>query len=221
MDGYAVPEWSPRVYAAGRQAHVPMIIGSNGLDSPGYRGKPGATAGEMQAAARARAEAVYGAYPELLTRAEAVYAAAPATPHPDYGPVDRQAAVDHAFRCTGAAVARWQSAVAPTYHYEFNAADAQRPPTHSAELDYVFGYMRDRPAGSALSKLSEQMQQYWTNFAKTGDPNGPGLPRWPKYDARSRAYLEFASTGPQVKADLRADICPLYYDKLSRDVAAR
>ncbi len=30
-------------------------------------------------------------------------------------------------------------------------------------------------------KLSDQMMGYWTNFAKTGDPNGPGLPTWPSY----------------------------------------
>jgi para-nitrobenzyl esterase len=40
--------------------------------------------------------------------------------------------------------------------------------------------MAVRPEDRALSEL---MQSYWTNFAKTGDPNGPGLPQWPQYNA--------------------------------------
>lgn len=222
QDGYAVPEWPPYVYASGRQAHIPMMVGSNGMDSPGYRAVANATPEQLQAAVRTRIAAVYAQYPDLLQRVQTAYTTAPgAADYAAYGPVDRQAAVDHAFRCTTAAVANWQSAVAPTYHYEFTAADDQRPPVHSAELDFVFGYMRDRPAGSVLAKLSDQMQQYWTNFAKTGNPNSPGLPEWPKYDASKRAYLEFTSDGPQAKADLRAPICPLYFEKLRRDVAAK
>jgi para-nitrobenzyl esterase len=39
--------------------------------------------------------------------------------------------------------------------------------------------------------LSQRMTDYWTNFAKTGDPNGPGLPQWPQFDATTQAALTF------------------------------
>ena len=42
---------------------------------------------------------------------------------------------------------------------------------------------------------------YWANFAKTGDPNGPGLPNWPAYDAKGDAIMDFTPTGPAGKAD--------------------
>jgi para-nitrobenzyl esterase len=38
-------------------------------------------------------------------------------------------------------------------------------------------------------KLSAQMTDYWTNFAKTGDPNGTGAPAWPRYDAAGERTL--------------------------------
>ena len=59
---------------------------------------------------------------------------------------------------------------------------------HSSELQYVFG--NPAPAGSDVAfagmtpaevTLSLRMQSYWTNFARTGNPNGPGLPTWPAY----------------------------------------
>ncbi len=54
-------------------------------------------------------------------------------------------------------------------------------PTHSAEIEFVFGALASknlpwRPEDKALSDL---MSSYWANFAKTGDPNGAGLPVWP------------------------------------------
>jgi para-nitrobenzyl esterase len=217
IDGYSVPEWTPRVFAEGRQAHVPLIIGNNGKDSPGFR--PSATPEAAQEAITTRINGIYGAYPDLLQKAKAAYAAG--SENASHGSVEYQATVDYSFRCTDAVVARWQSTVAPTYHYEFTAGNAAHPPIHSAELDYVFGYMRDQAQDPTLSTLSAQMQQYWTNFAKTGNPNGAGLPEWPRFDGAARKYLELSSTGPQTKADLRGAVCPLYYEKLSRDLAAK
>jgi para-nitrobenzyl esterase len=52
------------------------------------------------------------------------------------------------------------------------------------------------------------LQAYWVRFAMTGDPNGPGLPRWPEF-TRKHEYLEFTDGGPVAKRELRAAICDL------------
>lgn len=62
---------------------------------------------------------------------------------------------------------------------------------HSAELWYVFETLDRcwRPWEPEDRALSRQMAEYWANFAKTGDPNGPGLPRWEPYTEDSPAPL--------------------------------
>jgi para-nitrobenzyl esterase len=201
-----------------------MIIGSNGRDSPGYRPLV-ATPDDIRAAMAGRISAFYGTYPDLAEQASKAYGVVSGgsitVGNAPYGPPDLQLAVDLGFRCEAVALNRWHSAAAPTWQYEFTAGTNAHPPTHSAELDFVFGYLRDQAADPVLVKLSAQMQQYWTNFSKTGDPNGPGLPRWAKYDAGARAYVDFSNEGSVAKADLRGSTCPLYVEKLTRDIAAR
>jgi para-nitrobenzyl esterase len=58
---------------------------------------------------------------------------------------------------------------------------------HSDELEYVFGTLDSRKGTTWRPedyKLSELMQRYWTNFAKSGNPNGEGLPNWPAYNGK-------------------------------------
>jgi para-nitrobenzyl esterase len=71
---------------------------------------------------------------------------------------------------------------------------------HSAELWYVFDHLGQQawPWTASDRRLATLMSSYWTNFAKTGDPNGPGLPPWPRFagpDGRVLHLDDPVSTG--------------------------
>jgi para-nitrobenzyl esterase len=183
LDGQFLPESTPDVYAAGHQAHVPAMIGWNHDERTGTLSK-GMTAEKW----RAYATEHYGASASDFLKAFP-------------GDTDEQAARSADDLTTaqfiGLATWRWAEADAatgkvPVYRYSF---DEPSPPErlhpvakafHSAELEYVFGTLDVRQGATWKPEdriLSRQMMDYWTNFAKTGDPNGAGLPRWPRYDA--------------------------------------
>lgn len=70
--------------------------------------------------------------------------------------------------------------------------------------------------------LSTTIQTYWTNFAKTGDPNGPGLPVWLKYDGKARKFLEFTATANvAVQENQRGPFADLFRESLNKAGAAR
>ena len=63
---------------------------------------------------------------------------------------------------------------------------------HAGEIEYVFGTLDSVPRVTwtdADRTLSDRMMTYWTSFAATGVPSGPGVPTWPAYAAPSRLVL--------------------------------
>jgi len=115
---------------------------------------------------------------------------------------------DMSFSCTGRSVAQKVTAQGVTvYSYEF--ADANAPVVynvpartdgfgayHAAELQYVFPgtytIYHGAPFTAAQTALSTQMVGFWTQFAKTGNPNATGSTLWPAYTAANDTYLTLA-----------------------------
>jgi para-nitrobenzyl esterase len=83
---------------------------------------------------------------------------------------------------------------------------------HSLEVPYVFGSLRDRewqwlPSTAEDESLSGLLQTYWTNFAKTGNPNASGLPDWPAW---SDEQQEFLVVNPDASVTAQRNFPPLF-----------
>jgi carboxylesterase type B len=69
---------------------------------------------------------------------------------------------------------------------------------HGSEIPYMMGSLASvkQPFTDNDQKISDTMTQYWANFAKTGNPNGNGLPNWPVYTAGNIKTTMLLGDGP-------------------------
>ena len=179
LDGRLTAETAQSAYEAGRQMRVPLIIGSNSADFVGF----------ISAETK---EALFSQFGERKAEAIAAY-------DPD-GTADlRTLLVMAGTDRVQAEPARFTASAfvangAPAYVYRFSYIPAsmreqwRNGVPHGAEIPYAFdtlgaGFEARTPTPQDQA-VARTVNTYWANFAKTGDPNGPGLPKWPRHDPR-------------------------------------
>jgi para-nitrobenzyl esterase len=215
IDGVVLREPVAETFAAGRQAPVPLLAGWNADEARGgvllAADRPTATLFTEQTRTRfgPAADAILKVYP-ASTDAEALESAAALAGDLFIGYSTWKWIEAH--RATGNA---------PVYRYRFSRkipvvpgeVRNGRPVTaedvgarHAGEIEYVFGTL-DTVKGVTWAPvdrtLSDAIGRYWTNFARSGDPNGAGLQAWPRFGPGPAGPMQ--DTGPRL-VDLDATI---------------
>ena len=225
VDGYYVPEDLSKTFAEGRQNPVDVLVGSNGTELS-FGGGQKVTVDSLKGR-------LTGQYKELAPLALAAYA-----------PKSDDEAAKIAAAQSGDTLAWGQSLYADDmakigkqswlYHFTFHPpgppSNPDPGPTHASEIAYVFNNL-EKPheipdaASPELSakdpkaiKLADQMGSYWTNFAKTGNPNGPGLPHWPAVKELKPGETMVLDTNPGKGVALTPEKIKLYQAVYDRDV---
>lgn len=207
VDGWAIPDDPVALFEAGKQHDVPLLVGSNADEGTVF----------MQQTAIRRV----AGYKFILRRrfgkqADRLFELFPAERDEDAQAAFCRLVGVSAFVAPARFLARsMEKRKAKAYLYHFTRV----PPLertrklgafHALEVAYVFGTLDARPGfDEADRKLSETMRKCWTRFARTGDPNGAGLPPWPAYRRDADQCLEFGDE-VKVRAALYKQACDLF-----------
>jgi para-nitrobenzyl esterase len=215
LDGRLVTETAETAYKARQQPRMPLLVGSNSADTAGNRVK--ATTKEQLFARygqwSAQAKAAYD--PDGSTELAVLVARA----NDDFGQAEPARFAANAFAANGSPVYLYRFSYVPTAMREQLRAGAP----HGGDIGFVFDTLsagRGGPPTPEDQAVARMAHSYWVNFARTGDPNGQGLPAWPRHDPNKDQIFDFradgsAGTGPDPRK-ARLDVTQLATDSGKR-----
>jgi para-nitrobenzyl esterase len=174
VDGYFIPEDLSLTFANGRQNAVDLLVGSN-RDEGTFFARPGLTTEQFRTRARQRFGVLADDFLEMFSGED---------PTASYLAAFRDEAA-WAMREFAELQARQGNDAYVYYFTRVPPTVPDRPSrgaTHVAEIPYMFDNLSSPvPWTDVDRRLADIMSSYWVNFARSGDPNGPGLPPWPAY----------------------------------------
>jgi para-nitrobenzyl esterase len=210
VDGWVLPDDPARLFSTGKFHHVAFLAGTNADEGTLMGGPPV----HDLAALRKWADKTF------KSRADGMLAVYPAVTDTDASTAAAKAQGDFMFLMGTRSVLRAAAKVNPmTYQYHFTRVTGigrriKWGSYHASEIPYVFQTLPDSAYGTDATffgnfspdansydgqddRLAKVMSSAWVQFAKTGNPNGPGLVRWPAFTDGNESYMEF---GDQIAA---------------------
>ncbi|MCF1751595.1 carboxylesterase/lipase family protein [Mariniradius sediminis] len=193
LDGKLVVETAETAYLAGRQALVPLMIGNCSAENGGPFVNNSTNKEEL-----------FSLFGDLATEAKAAF-------DPDgtkeFAEVLTKFNTDWVWGEPARMTAReFAEKSQPVYMFQFGyvpVANRQRSPYgagHGSDIAFAFNTLNARwgangEATREEKELARIMNNYWTNFAKTGNPNGANLPTWPQYKLQKEEILNVDLNG--------------------------